>query len=222
MKAIVIQNAPNTPVGLVGSLLESSFGFQLSTLHADQTDFTALSPDDADLFVILGSPRGVYERNVSWIDAEHDFTARLVERQAPVFGICFGGQMLASALGAEVRPMGERHLGWHRNEMAVNAAWEGPWFRWHGDTFALPPGARLLASAGEICQGFQYGKAVGVQFHPEVDHSIVRGWALESPGVLQSEGVELDDFVKEALHEEQGARQRLGALMEDVMHRCLD
>lgn len=221
MKAIVIQNAENTPVGLVGSVLETSYGFDLSICHAAKTDFAAISPRDADLFVILGSPKGVYERKIDWIEAEYEFTARLTGSDTPVLGICFGGQMLASALGAEVKPMGERHLGWHVNEFTANAAWQGPWFRWHGDTFALPEGARLLASSAGVCQGFQHGRAVGLQFHPEVDHTIVRGWAVESPDVLKSEGVDLDDFVKEALREEQGARQRLGRLMEDVMHRCL-
>lgn len=221
MKAIIIQNAENTPIGMVGDLLETRFGYDLSIRHAQQTDFAALSPHDADFFVILGSPHGVYEREIGWIEAEHAFTARLLDSDVPVFGICFGGQMLASALGAEVKPMGERHLGWHVNEFATNAAWQGPWFRWHGDTFALPKDAQLLASSDGVCQGFHHGKAVGLQFHPEVDHTIVRDWAVESPGVLRSEGVDLDDFVEEALREEQGARQRLRALMDDVMHRCV-
>jgi len=221
MKASIIQNADNTPIGLVGDVLVERFGFTLSTHYAQQADLARLSPQHADLFVILGSPYGVYERDIDWIEAEYAFASRLMEADVPVFGICFGGQMLASALGAEVKPMGERHLGWHSNAFAINEAWQGPWFRWHGDTFSLPGGATLLASSSGVCQGFQHGKAVGLQFHPEVDHAIDRGWAVESPGILQSEGVDLDEFVKEALREEQGARSRLGVLMEDVMNRCL-
>lgn len=50
-------------------------------------NFATLSPRDAGLFVILGSSRSVYAREVGWVDTEHESSAHLMEEEAPVFGI---------------------------------------------------------------------------------------------------------------------------------------
>lgn len=221
MKALVIQNAANTPVGLVGDVLKNRHGFDLEIVDASQVDFSSLDPHSADLFVILGSPRGVYEQDVPWIANELDFTKQLLARSRPVFGICFGGQMIAAALGAAVEPMGERHRGWLSNDMAVDGVWSGPWFRWHGDSFSLPQGARTLALAGTIPQAFQHGKAVAVQFHPEVDDDIVEGWVEESEQDLVRDGVDLEQFLTETKTSAGQIQPRLEQLMDDIVKRCM-
>ena len=50
-------------------------------------------------------------------------------------------------------------------------------FEWHNDSFELPTAAVQLAKI-ERCPGqaFRYRNAWGVQFHPEVDESIVADW----------------------------------------------
>ena len=56
-------------------------------------------------------------------------------------------------------------------------------FQWHGDTFDLPKGAKLLASS-PLCknQAFKYGDNVyGFQFHLEVDKPMIERW-LRVPG----------------------------------------
>ncbi|HXU81899.1 MAG TPA: type 1 glutamine amidotransferase, partial [Polyangia bacterium] len=48
---------------------------------------------------------------------------------------------------------------------------------WHGDTFELPRGAVRLASTPECPnQAFRLGRAVGVQFHPEMDQATIGAW----------------------------------------------
>jgi GMP synthase (glutamine-hydrolysing) len=52
-------------------------------------------------------------------------------------------------------------------------------FQWHGDTFALPKGAVLLAS-GEACynQAFVYADCVwALQFHLEVTPAMIASWS---------------------------------------------
>lgn len=220
MKALVIQNAPSTEIGLVGENLRQRHGFALDIRDAARTDFAALDPADADLFVILGSPRGVYEREIPWIDAEFGFTRRLVEADRPLFGICFGGQMIASALGADVAPMGTRHRGWRMNDVFTSEAWAGPWFRWHGDRFAVPQSAQLLAAAGAIPQGFQAGRAVGVQFHPEVDADIVRAWVREGQDALLRDDCDGEALIADSLRECRDVSARLDLLMADILERC--
>ncbi|NNF52672.1 MAG: type 1 glutamine amidotransferase, partial [Gammaproteobacteria bacterium] len=110
----------------------------------------------------------------------------------PVLGICLGAQLLAHALGGEVRANGASEIGWHK--ISTTKAGEldpvlaplgrlDKVFQWHSYTFHLPADAELLAT-GEICerQAFRYGEnAYGFQFHLEVDAPLVHRW-LDLPG----------------------------------------
>lgn len=52
-------------------------------------------------------------------------------------------------------------------------ALRAPWVLLHNDAFSVPPGAQMLAEADHAPIAFRYGRAWGVQFHPEVDESIL-------------------------------------------------
>ena len=104
----------------------------------------------------------------------------------PVLGHCLGGQLIARALGAAVGPNpGGPEVGWHPVRIAPgNAArdWFGPQsehrvFHWHRETFALPPGATLLASSA-VCahQAFAIGPHLALQFHLELDAPKLWRW----------------------------------------------
>ncbi|MBP2562532.1 GMP synthase-like glutamine amidotransferase [Neorhizobium galegae] len=222
MKALVIQNSTDTPIGLVGPILETRFGIQLKVVEAEKTDFQKMNTEDYDLVIILGAPQGVYQREIPWIKDELRFTEALVEKEKPLFGICFGGQMIAAALGANVEPMGERHHGWIENDTAVNDSWSGPWFRWHGDKFELPQNATPLATSGNVVQGFQYGNAVAVQFHPEASLEIVEKWVGQNRQQLADSGIDIEKFLKDTEGQERAVIPRLTKLLEDVLARCFD
>lgn len=136
--------------------------------------------DDKDVIgvILSGSPLSVYADN-----AFHpDLTAIL--GHYPVLGICYGAQLMAHMTeGGRVEPVGTREYG------RANLEWMedgNPLFRgfiqgsqvWmsHGDTIvSLPPTFRKIAST----QTVQYAayqvegqKTWGVQFHPEVFHSV--------------------------------------------------
>ncbi|MGO6819623.1 type 1 glutamine amidotransferase [Rhizobium brockwellii] len=221
MKALVVENSADTPIGLVGPLLQDKFGIDLTIVNASTVDFDATNPDDFDLVIILGSPNGVYQKEIPWIRKELEFTKALVDADKPLFGICFGGQMIAAALGANVEPMGERHHGWIENDVAVNDQWSGPWFRWHGDTFELPEGATPLARSGDTVQAFQRGSAVAVQFHPEANAEIVKEWVEQNRQQLTNDGVDIDGFLADMEKQTQAVGPRLTSLIEDVLSRCL-
>lgn len=221
MKAIVIQHSPDTGIGLVGPILRDLHGFELQTIDARTASLDDIDPDAADLFVLLGSPNGVYDVHIPWIEAELEFTKKLLARQRPIMGICFGAQMLAAALGAEVKPMGYRDTGWMINDDAVDELWAGPWFRWHGDNFNLPQGARKLASAGRSIQGFQKGNTVGMQFHPEVDVGIIQGWVEINRESLISRDVDIGQLLYTADAKVKEAQPRVESLVADVLTRCL-
>lgn len=152
-------------------------------------------PATVDLLVILGGPMSVNDEDaLPWLRAEKAFIRGAIDAGCGVLGICLGAQLVASALGAKVGPSPEREVGWWP-VTACDAADNGDGFRfpaavtclqWHGESFALPPGAIHLAqSPGCPHQAMQVGKRVlGVQFHPEATPAWVGAVLSHSPGAL--------------------------------------
>lgn len=139
--------------------------------------------------IVLGGPMGVYEADrYPWILEEVGRVQTAVKVGIPVLGICLGSQILASALGASVRPQARKEIGWDAIELSAAAASDPllgglpprlPAFHWHGDTFDLPEGAAHLA-ASRLCQNQAFrhgGNAWGLQFHLEIDREDPARWA---------------------------------------------
>jgi GMP synthase-like glutamine amidotransferase len=57
----------------------------------------------------------------------------------------------------------------------------GRWFQWHYDRWQLPAGATEIARNPQASQAFVLDRNLAVQFHPELDETILRGW-LENGG----------------------------------------
>lgn len=134
------------------------------------------------------------ERSAEWLgDAARD--------GAPVFGICYGHQLLAHALGGEVgdNPRG-REMGTVALDLHPDAA-DDPLFAGlppricaqatHLQSVLAPPeGATVLAaSALDDCHAFRWGDAAwGVQFHPEFSGTHMRGYIEARRDALAGEG----------------------------------
>jgi GMP synthase (glutamine-hydrolysing) len=116
--------------------------------------------------------------------AEREWLAEAVRRELPVLGICLGAQLLARALGAEVRPGERKEFGFAAVEVLDpddpvlgGLAPGAEVLHWHGDVFDLPDGAtHLAASQLTENQAFRVGNAWGVLFHPEADYALVEAW----------------------------------------------
>lgn len=136
--------------------------------------------------VVLGGPMGVYETDRHpHLEEEIRLISDALERGVPVLGVCLGSQLLARALGAEVRPGRAKELGWGEVKATEEAFYDPLFgslgesftaFHWHGDVFELPEGAVLLASSGPTpAQAFRFGeRAYGLLFHLEVEERLVR------------------------------------------------
>ena len=137
--------------------------------------------------VVMGGPMGAYqEADHPWLVDEKRLLREAVEGDVPVWGVCLGAQLLASALGARVYPGAEPEVGLLPVELTAAAA-EDPVFgdaprsfptlQWHGDTFDLPDGATLLASSPAYPhQAFRVGRSYALQFHIEVPLELAREW----------------------------------------------
>ena len=159
--------------------------------------------------VVMGGPMNVDEvERFPALAAEREWLAGAVDRGMPVLGICLGAQLLARALGAEVRPGGAPEIGFAPVEVTDPAdpvigglAPRSEVLHWHGDVFDLPAGATHLASSERTpCQAFRVGRAWGVLFHPEADYALVEAW-LEVPAMIEEAVAALGDAGEHALPE---------------------
>lgn len=178
--AVVISNpAVGAELGHLKPWLEGN-GFVVRRLIRD--DILAVdAADDADLVIVLGSewtlarPMDAPQdppQAADAIEAETALVRRRVEQGKPFLGICFGGQVLAHALGGEVTRQPAPHIAWETPMTQVEEL-RAPWALLHNDAFTVPPGAELLAQAAHAPIAFRVGRAWGVQFHPEVDARIL-------------------------------------------------
>ena len=155
-------------------------------------------PGDADAIVSLGSEHSARDASQRWIREEIDFLAAAHSASLPVLGICFGGQALSAALGGTVSRAPLAEVTWRTIEtQAPDLITPGPWPFWHEDRFDLPSGARLLAGSDTEVIAFADGASVGVQFHPEADAAVVRGWLDDGRDKLRAYGVDEREFERE-------------------------
>lgn len=129
---------------------------------------------DPQAIVLSGGPASVYAAGAPRLDPA------LFDLDVPVFGICYGFQAMAQALGGTVEHTGTSEYG--RTELNVaggdlHADLPGTQPVWmsHGDAVtAAPDGFEVIASsAGAPVAGFENRarRLAGVQYHPEVLHS---------------------------------------------------
>ena len=134
--------------------------------------------------ILSGGPQSVYEEGAP------DAPAELFELGMPVLGICYGMQVMARRLGGSVE--GSSHREYGRAEVSVSdpgrlfeglSASETVWMS-HGDRVRdLPPGFRVTAStANAPVVAFENpGTGMyGIQFHPEVSHTVSGGEMLRN------------------------------------------
>ena len=144
----------------------------------------ALSINDGDLFIITGSKYSVYDNN-QWIKELLGFVSLLIKNKKPILGICFGHQVIAKCIGADVV---KNKLGWELGSYKMNLTDSGlknPLFKGfnnndvayesHQDVVInLPKNATVLANTEKSVQSFNYDNCYGVQFHPEFSLEVTR------------------------------------------------
>ena len=187
MRAHILQHVPFEGPGHIGDWLAARGAGIGSTRFWEESALP--DPAAVDVLVVMGGPMSVNdEAEFPWLVAEKRFIAEVVARGRPVLGICLGAQLIASAHGARVHRNADKEIGWF--EVAASGAEHDaeeapPCFpfpaqatvlHWHGETFELPAGARLLASSAACRnQAFQLGaRTIGLQFHLEMTESSLR------------------------------------------------
>ncbi len=199
--AVILSHLAFEDLGtLEAPLRERGFSFEM--IEGAKASFPLRRTQSCGLMVILGGPIGVYEQeDYPFLRDEIACIAERLEAGKPTLGICLGAQLMAAVLGARVYPGGQGpEIGWGPLQAAGTKTpeWFAPLvepglsvFHWHGDTFDLPAGAKLLASTERFRhQAFAVGEfALGLQFHPEVTAEGLESWYVGHACELHGAGI---------------------------------
>jgi GMP synthase-like glutamine amidotransferase len=199
---LVIKHSKTEGAGYFGTFLDQK-NIPWCMIYIDEGD---VLPNDISVYsglVMMGGTMSVND-NLPWIAKELALIRQAMDINLPVLGHCLGGQLISKALGAKVGANPYKELGWGNVQaIAIEEAMhlfgttEFESFHWHGETFALPNGAKhLLSSAHCHNQAYQIGSALAFQCHIEMTADMVKTWCAQgveelaefsaSPGVQQA------------------------------------
>lgn len=229
-QVLFIYNDPIAPEALLGETF-TELGFDVDTFDvvpaeraADPTlDVTFPDPTRYDVIVPLGSRWAVYDERLPWVAGEIDTVRRAVDAGVGVLGVCFGGQLVATALGGSVQRSADPEVGWHQvHSSDHDLVPGGPWFQWHFDRFTPPPGSTEIARNHCASQAFIHGRAMGLQFHPELDHTLLELWIDDDrnrDGDLARLGLHADDLRAHTTAHVDDAARRLRLLVRGFLEK---
>jgi GMP synthase-like glutamine amidotransferase len=179
-----LQHLPDEGPGYAANWL-AAHGHSLSFTRLFEPNPVFPKLTDFDGLLILGGAMSVHdEARFPWLVEEKAFLRETLRAGKITLAICLGAQLLAEALGGEVRPNPAPEIGFWTVRFSAKAlahpllrGWpdKAAVLHWHFDAFTVPPGAlRVGMSAGCAAQGFVWGDGViGLQFHPEMTEDMV-------------------------------------------------
>lgn len=228
--ALALRHLAFEDLGLIEPLLRQR-GFEVRYREAGVDDFPAIDLDAVDLLIVLGGPISAEdEDNYPWLADELALLRCRLDSKRPLLGICLGAQLMARALGAAVRPMGVKEIGFA--PLSVTVAGQGtvlaelrdqPVLHWHGDQFELPAGLASLA-ATQTCPNQAFApneRALALQFHPELDPARIERWLIGHGDELAAAGLRPQALREAAKQQGPGLAEALRRLMERWLDQAL-
>lgn len=176
-------------------------GLEVDLLWAYAGEF----PEDLGVYdgiFLSGSAHGAYE-DVPFIHREHDLIREAADRDIPMLGICFGHQILASALCDRDqvfrRTFCEVGYKWlpttaaaRLDPLACELGDAVRMFVWHNDEVRADHPDMVVLAASDLCPNHVWRhrrhRAWGIQGHPEVTRDEAVVWFEQSRARLEQDG----------------------------------
>lgn len=226
-EVLVLRHDEHVSIGSIDAILRRQ---RLAWRYVDLYEYTPdeLPLDAAAGLVILGGSMSVNDTEQhAFLTRELPWIRQSIECGLPTLGICLGAQLMAKALGQSVGRNPRKEIGFFNlsllpaaddDELFAGSEAVETVFHWHGDTYALPPQATLLASTPRCRnQAFRVGRrAWGLQFHAEMTAELIDSW-LGAPQ-CKAELASLDYIEPMAIRRDINTRL---PVMEAFCHRLL-
>lgn len=229
-RALILQHDHVSPPGPVAERFAHR-GYEIaeativSPEHFDNPNqpFDFPDPREFDALVVMGAPWGAWDDETigNWLLPEMEWLREADELGVPVFGICFGGQLLARVHGGSVARGPRAEIGWTSIwSQEPDFIGPGPWFHWHYDRWQVPPGAREIARNSLASQAFVLRRNLAVQFHPELTPAGLKGW-YENGGraLAEADGQDPEILYQHTLAEAEDAACRAHGLVDAFIDR---
>ena len=225
-RLLVIEHEEDSGGELLGEAAVAK-GFRLHVVTPNSGIPTSCAGYDA--VIMLGSADSVYDPAIAdWFVPEIELLREADAIGVPVFGVCFGAQALAVALGGSVARAACPEIGWVEVDSTdIHVIPAGPWFEWHVDTITPPDGAEVLATTklanGELCvQAYRVGPHLAVQFHPEAQLRQATDWPAADPVNLAATGQTPEWILQRTIEELPAARVRAADLLDRFLEQAGD
>lgn len=185
MTALVIQNDPVAPLGLLARFLDSPCVLRAwedpGAIDRLVEQAGAGSPPFSSLVVLGGTADAHADAAWPWLPDLRALIAACAGAGVRVLGVCLGGRVdVGAPLGPEC---GVTRISWtgdalsHEDPLIRSLTRARVVFEDHGDAIGeAPRGSKLLAVSEKYPQAFLAGSVLGVQFHPEIIEPIARRW----------------------------------------------
>ena len=185
-RVLALQFIWDDPPGYLGEIMEEH-SITCDVVRVEEKE-PIPDPTQYDALIALGGPQHVgHNDTYPYLAGATDAVRHAVEREIPYLGLCLGGQLLAYAMGAQVKKHTNPSIGFYAIQF-TEAGKQDPLFKglpgyqqvihWHEDTFDIPAGAvQLATNAHTPNQTFRYGRnAYGTQFHIELTPAMLDVW----------------------------------------------
>jgi GMP synthase (glutamine-hydrolysing) len=189
-----------------------AWGLAVDRRWAYQGDFPE-DLDGIDGVFLSGSPHGAYE-DIPFIRREHELIRTAAADGIPMLGVCFGSQILASALcgSDEVFRRAACEIGYKTLTLTPAAGGDAllgglgdsvHMFVWHNDEVRAAHADMTILASSDVCpnQIWRYRDAPvwGIQGHPEITRAQALVWFEENRTRMEGDGADVDDLKASAV-----------------------